>query len=144
MTNSRTVNWLFLDLNAYFASVEQQVNPALRGVPVAVVPVMTDTTCCIAASYEAKAFGIKTGTLVREAKALCPSLRLVEARQDLYVDYHHRIVKTVDSCVPVESVLSIDEMICRLQGSQTEIPNAGRGKTPTRIAFSRIPDVLEF
>src|SRR5258708_35644206 len=96
-----TVNWLFLDLNAYFASVEQQVTPALRGKPVVVVPVMADSTCCIAASYEAKAYGIKTGTRVGDAKKLCPGLRLVEARHELYVLYHHRIVDTVASCVPV-------------------------------------------
>ena len=66
------VNWLFLDLNAYFASVEQQVNPALRGKPVAVVPMMADSTCCIAASYEAKAYGIKTGTPVGHPQKTLP------------------------------------------------------------------------
>ena len=53
---------LFVDMNSYFASVEQQEQPGLRGRPVAVVPVVTDTTCCIAASYEAKHHGVKTGT----------------------------------------------------------------------------------
>ena len=47
------LRWLYVDLNSYFASVEQQLQPALRGRPVAVVPVMTDSTCAIAASYEA-------------------------------------------------------------------------------------------
>lgn len=112
------INWLFVDLNSYFASVEQQVRPELRGRPVAVVPMMADTTCCIAASYEAKAFGVKTGTLVDEAKRLCPELELVEARHELYVEYHHRIVETVESCVPVAAVLSIDEMACRLMGRE--------------------------
>jgi DNA polymerase-4 len=120
------IQWLFLDLNAYFASVEQQERPELRGQPVAVVPMNTDTTCCIAASYEAKAYGIKTGTMVREAKALCPPLRLVEARPDLYVRYHHRITQAVDACIPVDTVLSIDEMICQLTGSQTEVEEAVR------------------
>src|ERR1700682_600605 len=118
------INWLFLDLNAYFASVEQQVTPALRGQPVAVVPVMTDSTCCIAASYEAKAYGIKTGTRVGDARKLCPGLHLVEAVHALYVRYHHAIVKAVESCIPVSSTISIDEMVCRLSGSQREIPNA--------------------
>ena len=64
------LRWLFLDLNSYFASVEQELVPRLRGRPVAVVPVLADTTCCIAASYEAKAFGVKTGTQVGEAKRI--------------------------------------------------------------------------
>ena len=49
----RDYQWLFLDLNSYFASVEQQLHPELRGRPVAVVPSITDSTCAIAASYEA-------------------------------------------------------------------------------------------
>src|SRR5882762_9763212 len=119
-----TVNCLFLDLNAYFASVEQQVTPALRGKPVVVIPMRTDNTCCIAASYEAKAFGIKTGTRVGDAKKMCPGLLLVEATHSLYVRYHHAIVEAVSSCVPVAAVHSIDEMICQLTGSQREVTNA--------------------
>jgi DNA polymerase-4 len=120
---SRDLRWLFIDLNSYFASVEQQENPALRGRPVGVVPALVDTSCCIAASYEAKAYGVTTGTLVREAKALCPEIQLVESRPAVYVRYHHRIVEAVDSCIPVEAILSIDEMICRLSGSQEILEN---------------------
>ena len=112
------VRWLFLDLNSYFASVEQELQPLLRGRPVAVVPVVADTTCCIAASYEAKAFGVRTGTQVGEAKRMCPGLVLVEARHELYVEYHHRIVQAVERFVPVASVMSIDEMACRLIGRE--------------------------
>ena len=112
------LNWLFVDLNSYFASVEQEVRPELRGRPVAVVPMMADTTCCIAASYEAKAFGVKTGTIVADAKRMCPGIVLVEGRHELYVEYHHRIVEAVESCLPVTAVLSIDEMACRLMGRE--------------------------
>ena len=70
------LNWLFVDLNSYFASVEQEVRPDLRGRPVGVVPMMADTTCCIAASYEAKAYGVKTGTIVADAKRMCPDIVL--------------------------------------------------------------------
>jgi len=112
------VNWLFVDLNSYFASVEQQVRPELRGKPIAVVPMMADTTVCIAASYEAKAFGVRTGTVVAEAKRMCPDLVLVEARHEIYVEYHHRVVEAVESCVPVTAVCSIDEMACRLMGRE--------------------------
>ena len=112
------LNWLFVDLNSYFASVEQQVRPELRGKPVAIVPMMADTTCCIAASYEAKAFGVKTGTMVGDARRMCPGIVFLEARHELYVDYHHRIVEAVESCLPVTSVMSIDEMACRLIGRE--------------------------
>ncbi len=112
------VNWLFVDLNSYFASVEQQDREELRGKPVGVVPMLADTTCCIAASYEAKAYGVKTGTIVADAKRMCPNIILVEGRHELYVDYHHRIVEAVESCVPVSSVMSIDEMACKLMGRE--------------------------
>ena len=112
------LNWLFVDMNSYFASVEQDARPELRGHPVAIVPMMADSTCCIAASYEAKAFGVKTGTIVADAKRLCPGIKLVEARHELYVEYHHRIVEAVESCLPVTAVLSIDEMACRLLGRE--------------------------
>ena len=112
------VNWLFVDLNSYFASVEQQVRPELRGRPVGVVPALVDTTCCIAASYEAKAYGVRTGTIVADAKKMCPEIVLVEGRHELYTEYHHRIVEAVESCVPVTAVCSIDEMACRLMGRE--------------------------
>ncbi len=115
------LNWLFVDLNSYFASCEQQARPELRGLPVGVVPMMADTTCCIAASYEAKAFGVRTGTIVADAKRMCPEIVLVEARHELYTEFHHRIVEAVESCVPVTAVCSIDEMACRLIGRERHL-----------------------
>src|ERR1017187_7457416 len=111
---------LYVDFNSYFASVEQQLRPRLRGRPLGVLPVMTESTCCIAASYEAKAFGIKTGTMVREAKKRCPDMVFVEARPALYVQKHHELVAAVESCTPVGKVLSIDEMACPLMGSEQQ------------------------
>jgi DNA polymerase-4 len=108
---------LFVDFNAYFASVEQQINPALRGRPVGVVPVMAETSCCIAASYEAKAFGIKTGTSVADAKKMCPEITLIVGRHEVYVDFHQRAVAAVERIAPVRQVMSIDEMECELTGS---------------------------
>src|SRR5476651_2254241 len=117
---------LVIDFNSFFASVEQQEQPALRGRPIAVLPVMTDSTCCIAASYEAKRFGIKTGANAGEARKRCPGIILVEARSSIYVDYHHRLVAAVDSCVPVTEVRSIDAMICALRGPWQEQETAVR------------------
>lgn len=78
------VQWLFLDLNAFFASCEQQEDSALHGKPVIVVQTVTDSAVAIAASYEAKAHGIKTGTVVKKARRLCPDVIPVQAnhRQD--------------------------------------------------------------
>ena len=119
-TVENTVQWLFLDLNAFFASCEQQDNPALRGRPVIVVQTLAESAVAIAASYAAKAFGIKTGTLVREARRLCPAVIPVQARHKLYTDYHNRILEAVDTCLPVEKVCSIDEMACRLMGTERQ------------------------
>lgn len=102
--------WLFVDLNSYFASVEQQERPYLRGRPVIVVPVMSDHTCAIAASPQAKKYGIKTGTNVGDAKRKCPGLALVEACHERYVDYHKRVKKEVQRHWPIQVVGSIDEV----------------------------------
>lgn len=118
------VDWLFLDLNSFFASVEQNENPALRGRPVAVAPVKSESTCAIAASYEAKAYGIKTGTKIYEARKMCPGLIVVEARHDAYVRIHHKIREEIDRHIPIEKVCSIDEVACRLLGPQREIEAA--------------------
>jgi DNA polymerase-4 len=112
-------------MNSFFASVEQEMNPALRGKPIAVVPLLADTTCCIAVSYEGKAFGVKTGTKVGEAKKLCPGIHLIEGNHENYIKYHNRIVETVESCIPVEAVCSIDEIASRLTGSQQDVGIAG-------------------
>ena len=116
----RRLGVLFLDINAYFATVEQQERPALRGQPIIVAPVETDSTCAIAASYEAKKFGIKTGTNVGEAKRICPGLIVVPARPPLYVRYHEKIIDAAETVLPVEKVCSIDEMYFRLIGKERE------------------------
>lgn len=120
------IHYLFLDMNAYFASVEQQLRPELRGKPVAVVPMLAETTCCIAASYEAKRYGVKTGTLVQDARLLCPKLEIVEARPKEYIRIHHQILRAVDTVLPIEAVLSIDEMVCKLMGREQEPAQALR------------------
>ena len=119
-----TLTTLFLDMNAYFASVEQQMNPELRGRPIAIAPVMADTSCCIAASYEAKAFGVRTGTGIGEARRRCPQLVIIHARPEEYVKMHHRIIEAVEKCLPVAEVCSIDEMYCRLMGEEKQKPRA--------------------
>ena len=84
------LNWLYIDINSYFATVEQQLDCSIRNKPVAIVPLFSDTTCAIAASYEAKKMGIKTGTIIQEAKKICPELICIKARQSLYAEYHKK------------------------------------------------------
>lgn len=122
--------WLYIDFNSYFASVEQQLNPALRGRPVAVVPVMTEATGAIAASYEAKAYGIKTGTPIWEAKARCPGLICVLGNHEKYVEFHARAIAEVERHLPVTMVCSIDEIACRLMSNENSRERA------TQIAHS--------
>jgi DNA polymerase-4 len=80
------------------------------------VPLLSDSTCAIAASYEAKLKGITAGTRTYQAKKLCPELICVKARHDLYVDYHHKIFKEIDRYLHVDYIFSIDEGACRLTG----------------------------
>lgn len=110
----RPLRWLFLDLNSYFASVEQQLQPELRGKPIIVAPVGSDTTVAIAASVEAKRYGIGTGTPVWEAKRLCRDLIVTPARHDRYVEFHDAVIAEVWRHIPVTRVCSIDEVACRL------------------------------
>jgi DNA polymerase-4 len=127
---------LFIDMNSFFASCEQQDRPELRGKPVVVIPTKADTTACIAASYQAKAFGIKTGTPVWEARRLSRGTAIfIEADHKRYVIMHNRVVAAVRRVVPIESVMSIDEMSCRLAGDERNPDRATAiaGKIKTEI-----------
>lgn len=134
---------LLLDFNSYFASVEQQLNPRLRGRPVAVLPVLAETTCCIAASYEAKRRGVKTGTPVNEARRLCPDIVFVQARPRVYVEMHQRLMRVVDSVIPLGEVLSIDEVMCELTGSwQAEAVAVARAREVKRRLLDEVGECL--
>lgn len=120
----RPLRWLFLDLNSYFASVEQQLQPELRGRPVIVAPVDSDTTVAIAASIEAKRYGISTGTPVWEARRLCRDLIITPARHRRYVEFHDAIVAEIWRHIPVTHVCSIDEVACRLLDNENDRKHA--------------------
>ncbi len=105
---------LFLDFDSFFASCEQQRDPGLRGRPVGVVPVATRHTCCIAASAEAKRFGVRTGTPIAEAERLCPGIIFVLAEHRVYIEFQQRAMEAIDRCAPVWGVHSIDELSIKL------------------------------
>lgn len=108
------LRYLFIDFDSFFASVEQQLSPKLQGKPIGVLPSMVETTCCIAASNEAKCYGVRTGTGVREARYLCPGIQFIPANPKRYVEVHKRIHKLIHNIVYIDAVLSIDEMYGRL------------------------------
>ncbi|MEO0529082.1 MAG: DNA polymerase [Planctomycetota bacterium] len=137
------VDWLFLDMNAFFASAEQQMRPELRGRPVAVVPMMTDRTCCIAASYEARAYGIKTGTNVGQARRQCPDLLLVKGRHEDYVRIHHEIITAIETVLPIEKVCSIDEVACKLSPPDRPVRRAIQvAEAAKRAIYERVGEHL--
>ncbi len=117
-------NWLFLDMNSFFASAEQHLRKELRGRPVGVIPLKTESTCVIAASVEAKARGVRTGTSVPEARRLCPEIALVEARPPVYVETHHAVMRSIDRWLPIHRAYSIDEWAIRLTGPDRELDRA--------------------
>ena len=104
----------FIDMNSFFTSCEQQECSEHRNKPTIVVPMNADTTCALAASYEAKAYGIKTGTNVKVARTLCPHLHIVEARPRIYLQYNARIQEILNDHFATVRALSIDEMACRV------------------------------
>ena len=118
-------NFLHIDLNSFFASVEQELHPEYRGRPLGVCGTMADTGALIAASYEAKALGINTLTKVGEAKRLCPDILLVSGSHTTYAEFSHKIAAAVERCCPVAHTPSIDEMVCELMGRERE-PAAAR------------------
>lgn len=128
---------LYVDFNSYFASVEQQLRPELRGRPVAVVPMIADTTCAIAASIEAKRFGVKTLTNVADARRLCPDIVFVVSRPAMYVEFHHKAKEVVESCAPIADVNSIDEMWIALSGRDQQRANAEKLALEIKYRLSR-------
>jgi DNA polymerase-4 len=108
---------LHIDMNAFFASVEQQSNPALRGKPIAVIgsAKRTVVTTC---SYEARAYGVKTGMTVWEAKRNCPHLILVVGNNRKYTWTSARIIKIFLDYTPLVEVFSIDEAFLDITASQ--------------------------
>lgn len=111
---SRTV--MHIDMNSFFASVEQAANPHLKGKPV-VVAGSQQRTVILTASYEARAFGVKTGMMVHEAKRLCRDLIIVPADNRKYTYTSSQIMKLMHDYTPLVEVFSIDEAWLDVTGS---------------------------
>lgn len=97
-----------IDMDAFFASVEQQANPHLRGRPIAVVG-SGARTVITTASYEARKFGVKTGMNIYEAKKACPHLIFVTGDNEKYTHTCRELTKIYAQFTPDMEVYSIDE-----------------------------------
>ena len=117
-------NVLYIDMNSFFASVEQHLNPELRDRPVGITATEGDHGSCVAASYEAKAFGVKTGTRVREARELCPDITFIPSRHRVYVRYNLAVAEVLDRFAELTRIRSVDEFQLALSGEQKTLEGA--------------------
>ncbi len=107
---------ILIDMDAFFASVEQQSNPALRGRPVAVIGA-GKRTVVTTASYEARARGVKTGMNLYEAKKICPELVVVVGNNDKYTHTCTKLKELYLKYTPDVEIYSVDEAFLDVTGS---------------------------
>lgn len=106
---------IHIDMDAFFASVEERDDPSLNGKPIGVIG-SNARTVLVTASYEARKYGVKTGMNVPQAKALCPQITLVRAHHEKYTTICGQIVKILDGFSPLVEVFSIDEFFVDAAG----------------------------
>jgi len=106
---------MHIDMNAFFASVEQQANPELQGKPIAVIG--RGRTVVTTASYEARACGVKTGMNSWQAKQVCPQIIFVIGDNRKYTHTSTEIMKMLHDYTPLVEVFSIDEAWLDVTGS---------------------------
>lgn len=107
-----------VDMNCFFAAIEQLDNPAWRGKPVGVTNGQQGT-CLITCSYEARALGVKTGMRLREARRLCPELIQAPARSSRYAQLSSRIMTALLELTPDREIFSVDEVFLDFTACQT-------------------------
>jgi DNA polymerase IV len=123
---------LHADLDAFFASVEQRDDPRLRG-----RPVIVGGGVVLAASYEAKAHGVRTAMGGERARRLCPQVIVVRPRMSVYAEASKAVFRVFDDTTPLVEGLSIDEAFLDVRGLERI------SGTPTEIAVRLRNDVLE-
>ncbi|WP_345638347.1 DNA polymerase IV [Rugosimonospora acidiphila] len=127
---------LHADLDAFYASVEQRDDPRLRG-----RPVIVGSGVVLAASYEAKACGVRTAMGGRQARRLCPSAVVVEPRMSAYAQASKAVFEVFRQTTPLVEGLSIDEAFLdvgglrRISGSPAEIAARLRGEVLSRVGL---------
>lgn len=112
MHRSNEKHWqraiILVDMNAFFASVEQNDHPEWQARPIGITNGERGS-CIITSSYEARAWGVKTGMRVKEAQRLCPGFIQVPARPQRYAEISTRIMRALNDITPDVEVFSVDE-----------------------------------
>jgi DNA polymerase-4 len=127
----RGASILHADLDAFFASVEQRDDPRLRG-----RPVIVGQGVVLAASYEARAFGVRTAMGGAAARRLCPEAIVLSPRMAAYSEASRAVFRVFDDTAPIVEGLSIDEAFLDVHGMERSVG------TPTEIAVRLRRDVL--
>lgn len=109
---------MFIDLNSAFATAEQQAHPSLRGKPMGVTNRISKECCVIAASYEAKALGIKVGMRFSDAKAIYPKFVMLETDAPKYHRVYEKLVRIMKDYSPKTFMKSIDEGVIDFHGME--------------------------
>lgn len=131
-----TASILHADLDAFFASVEQRDDPRLAG-----RPVIVGGGVVLAASYEAKAYGVRTAMGGRQARSLCPQAVVVRPRMSAYSEASQAVFEVFRDTTPLVEGLSIDEAFLdvaglhRIRGSPVEIAARLRAEVRERIGL---------
>jgi DNA polymerase-4 len=128
--------FLHVDMDAFYAAVEQRTDPRLAGKPVLICGEPGTRSVVAAASYEARPFGVRAGMSVGEAIRRCPDAVLVPGNPAKYVSLSLRLLELFKSVSPLVEPMSIDEAFLDLRGT----PNNGPGALP---AASRIQSEVE-
>jgi DNA polymerase IV len=128
---------MHIDMNSYFASVEQQVNPSLRGKPIAVGGPNEGRTVIAAASIEAKRFGVKSGMNIYQARKICPNLIFVQGNYSRYADFTNRIFYIFRRYTPILEIFSIDEAFLDVTTTLKTFENAIRASKEIKLAIRK-------
>lgn len=126
---------VFVDMDAFFASIEQHDNPELRGKPIGITNGEIGT-CFITCSYEARKYGIKTGMRVKQAKQLCPDVIQVPARPYRYAQVSTDIMSELRLVTPDLEVFSVDEAFLDVTNCQKIYDNpVEAGKLAKQLVY---------
>ncbi|MCM8809218.1 MAG: DNA polymerase IV [Candidatus Omnitrophica bacterium] len=123
-----------IDMDAYFASIEQLTNPFLKGKPVAVSGGPSTKSVVASCSYEAKKYGVKSGMSIHQAFFLCPNLVVVPGNPEKYIETSKKIFEIIKSFKEKIEIYSIDEVfinvseIYRLYGSKEDLAREIKNK----------------